>query len=264
MTSPGHQQKPQTTQPLTAPSARERGSASPITPPSSARSNLLPPPHAGFGLPNYCDISFRSTKTRIVAGLPGYYCWRRPGRSAAIEMDFISLQPIPKAAVSRVPSSTGVSGLRRSSGTSMNWIHRIFSAGGKATPAQSTVPHPSPPPLVMSTTLLLCRSPIMANSNVAGEPFLCPRTETVQALMHMIDEHKLVHVRGTPACGKSTLARQLCTAFNSQNRLAVYIPLYDGAVKSYLTAFMRYASACGHSSLDRSLLTTIRDATPST
>lgn len=72
--------------------------------------------------------------------------------------------------------------------------------------------------------------------------------------MEMIDEYKLVHMRGTPACGKSTLAMQLCTAFKAQNRLAVYIPLYDGAVESYLTAFTRYASSSGHSAFNPSML----------
>jgi hypothetical protein len=41
------------------------------------------------------------------------------------------------------------------------------------------------------------------------DPLMCPRNKTVKELVRIFDDKRVVLVRGTPACGKSTLARLL-------------------------------------------------------
>lgn len=38
---------------------------------------------------------------------------------------------------------------------------------------------------------------------------ISPRTRSIETLAHLIDEHAIIHVRGTPASGKSTMAKLL-------------------------------------------------------
>ena len=54
-------------------------------------------------------------------------------------------------------------------------------------------------------------------------PFDCPRTETVQELARMLDDERVVLVRGTPTSGKSTLARLLDRYYERHNVPSVCI-----------------------------------------
>ncbi|KAF7181039.1 hypothetical protein CNMCM7691_000168 [Aspergillus felis] len=53
--------------------------------------------------------------------------------------------------------------------------------------------------------------------------YLSPRSETVSTLADLIDSQKVVHVRGTPACGKTTLARLLQEYYEAKKRNSIYI-----------------------------------------
>lgn len=52
---------------------------------------------------------------------------------------------------------------------------------------------------------------------------ICPRTETVEGLSQLLDEYKVIHVRGAPASGKTTLAKLLERYLRGRRRV-VYIP----------------------------------------
>lgn len=72
--------------------------------------------------------------------------------------------------------------------------HADYSTGTSHPPKTPTGPTEGTPESSSST---------MLNSQV------CPRSETVEALSHLLDEYGIVHVRGTPASGKTTLATLL-------------------------------------------------------
>ncbi|KAL1968107.1 hypothetical protein VTN77DRAFT_2237 [Rasamsonia byssochlamydoides] len=46
-------------------------------------------------------------------------------------------------------------------------------------------------------------------SVMVANPFQCPRGNTVKELASIVDSERVAHVRGTPASGKSILARLL-------------------------------------------------------
>jgi energy-coupling factor transporter ATP-binding protein EcfA2 len=50
-----------------------------------------------------------------------------------------------------------------------------------------------------------------------------PRHETVEKLATLLDEKAVVHVRGTPATGKSTLAKLLTTYLKNQGKRAIFL-----------------------------------------
>lgn len=54
-------------------------------------------------------------------------------------------------------------------------------------------------------------------------PDLCPRSETVAVLAKMLEEQSIVHVRGTPASGKTSLALLLRAHLTSRHNV-VFIP----------------------------------------
>ncbi|KAI9371775.1 hypothetical protein BJX61DRAFT_510218 [Aspergillus egyptiacus] len=53
--------------------------------------------------------------------------------------------------------------------------------------------------------------------------YLSPRSETVSKLADLIDSQKVVHVRGTPASGKTTLARLLQKYYKAKKRNSIFI-----------------------------------------
>ncbi|RHZ44951.1 uncharacterized protein CDV56_100341, partial [Aspergillus thermomutatus] len=53
--------------------------------------------------------------------------------------------------------------------------------------------------------------------------YLSPRSETVSKLADLIDSQKVVHVRGTPASGKTTLARLLQEYYKVKKRNSIFI-----------------------------------------
>ncbi|EAL88434.1 hypothetical protein AFUA_1G07240 [Aspergillus fumigatus Af293] len=54
-------------------------------------------------------------------------------------------------------------------------------------------------------------------------PYISPRSETVSKLADLIDSQKVVHVRGTPASGKTTLARLLQQYYKAKKRNSIFI-----------------------------------------
>jgi hypothetical protein len=58
-------------------------------------------------------------------------------------------------------------------------------------------------------------------------PDICPRNETVQKLVDLIDDNTVLHVRGTPSSGKSVLAGLLYWSFREKNRKVLFIHLWD-------------------------------------
>ncbi|KAN0075628.1 hypothetical protein V8E54_006898 [Elaphomyces granulatus] len=55
------------------------------------------------------------------------------------------------------------------------------------------------------------------------DDIICPRTETVHELARILDKERVVHVRGTPCSGKSTLADLLKIHYLRQNTPSVMI-----------------------------------------
>ncbi|KAE8376459.1 hypothetical protein BDV26DRAFT_265608 [Aspergillus bertholletiae] len=51
----------------------------------------------------------------------------------------------------------------------------------------------------------------------------CPRQSTVAGLIDLIDLYPIIHVRGTPASGKTTLARLLRDHLKDQGRLVFFL-----------------------------------------
>src|SRR5437763_771929 len=47
------------------------------------------------------------------------------------------------------------------------------------------------------------------NTSTSYDPITCPREATVAALWEQLQEVRIIHVRGTPTSGKSTLANLL-------------------------------------------------------
>ncbi|KAL2819130.1 hypothetical protein BJX63DRAFT_28379 [Aspergillus granulosus] len=65
----------------------------------------------------------------------------------------------------------------------------------------------------------LAEDNILAHLNLAP---MYPRPDTVQKLANLVDQQKVVHVRGTPASGKTTLALLLMKYYASQKKNACY------------------------------------------
>lgn len=66
----------------------------------------------------------------------------------------------------------------------------------------------------------------IANTGLADTVSL--RTRSIETLAHLIDEHALIHVRGTPASGKSTMAKLLFHHYshhssNKQQQIIVFV-----------------------------------------
>ncbi|KAE8378205.1 hypothetical protein BDV26DRAFT_261958 [Aspergillus bertholletiae] len=56
----------------------------------------------------------------------------------------------------------------------------------------------------------------------------CPRQDTVTKLIDLIDLYPIIHVRGTPASGKTTLARILRDCLKDQGRLVYFLNTWEG------------------------------------
>ena len=63
-------------------------------------------------------------------------------------------------------------------------------------------------------------------------PEICPRQQTVQRLAELLDQNKVMHVRGTPASGKSTLARLLCELLIEKKQKVVFISRWDSSISA--------------------------------
>src|SRR2546430_2378711 len=52
---------------------------------------------------------------------------------------------------------------------------------------------------------------------------ICPRTDTVKKLATILDEKRVVHVRGTPSSGKTTLALLLWEYYHKRRECVVLL-----------------------------------------
>src|SRR3954447_22633113 len=59
--------------------------------------------------------------------------------------------------------------------------------------------------------------------SLEDSPYICPRTDTVKKLATVLDEKRVVHVRGTPSSGKTTLAILLWEYYHKQREFAVFL-----------------------------------------
>ncbi|KAB8229541.1 uncharacterized protein BDW43DRAFT_303111 [Aspergillus alliaceus] len=80
------------------------------------------------------------------------------------------------------------------------------------------------------------------------DPSLCPRTETVCELARILDEERVVQVRGTPASGKTTLAYLLDRYYHQRNVPSVIIPNWpQDNCHGYANFLVRNANDVGYS-----------------
>src|SRR5205809_5967703 len=56
------------------------------------------------------------------------------------------------------------------------------------------------------------------------DPKICPRQNTTKRLAEILDEEWVIHVRGTPSSGKTTLAKLLRDYCELRRERAVYLP----------------------------------------
>jgi hypothetical protein len=85
--------------------------------------------------------------------------------------------------------------------------------------------------------------------DIADDPFICPRSETVRELARILDDQRVVLVRGTPTCGKSTLASLLCQYYKKNKIPAVLIDSWpkEDSNKSYYAVIAEQAKDDGYS-----------------
>lgn len=85
---------------------------------------------------------------------------------------------------------------------------------------------------------------------VMEDPSFCPRTETVCELARILDEERVVQVRGTPASGKTTLAYLLDRYYHQRNVPSVIIPNWpQDNCHGYANFLVRNANDAGYSSV---------------
>src|SRR5436305_8632164 len=59
--------------------------------------------------------------------------------------------------------------------------------------------------------------------SLENNPYICPRTDTVEKLATLLDEKRVVHVRGTPSAGKTTLAILLWKYYHKRRERVVFL-----------------------------------------
>ncbi|OJD12521.1 hypothetical protein AJ78_06903 [Emergomyces pasteurianus Ep9510] len=60
---------------------------------------------------------------------------------------------------------------------------------------------------------------------------ICPRERTVQSLARLLEENTVMHIRGTPASGKTTLATLLLHYFSQKGEMVVFINRWDNSME---------------------------------
>ena len=95
----------------------------------------------------------------------------------------------------------------------------------------------------MTVCLLVPVAPLLPNrpSSIHDQPRLThestpidslspisPREKTVIGLEKLLDEYRVVHVRGTPASGKTTLAKLLEARYREQGQAVIYVNTWHG------------------------------------
>lgn len=59
--------------------------------------------------------------------------------------------------------------------------------------------------------------------HVENNPYICPRTDTVEKLATILEEKRVIHVRGTPCSGKTTLAKLLWKYYRKRGERVVFL-----------------------------------------
>jgi hypothetical protein len=66
-------------------------------------------------------------------------------------------------------------------------------------------------------------NPLEKRFHIEDNPYICPCTNTVQKLATILDEKRVVHVRGTLSSGKTTLANLLGGYYNKRREPVVFL-----------------------------------------
>lgn len=89
--------------------------------------------------------------------------------------------------------------------------------------------------------------------SIVDDLYICPRTSTVQKLATLLDEKRVVHVRGTPTSGKTTLAHLLWEYYSKRRMPVVLLTGWHNVIdrKAHLIS---QCEACGYSGIERTTL----------
>lgn len=88
----------------------------------------------------------------------------------------------------------------------------------------------------------------VATNPASAGAFTSPRAGTVQELARLVDEHLVVHVRGTPSSGKTTLAYLLFKYYHDQGIPVVILNLWPRG-KWFEDKLVEAAHEAGHRSV---------------
>lgn len=105
---------------------------------------------------------------------------------------------------------------------------------------------------------LLASKLIGAPGGLLNKTF-CPRTNTVKQLLQMVIHARVIYIRGTPACRKSTTAKFLhhYYIFKSHGYLKVH---YSTWTQTYLVPWLEYMNGqSGHTCLKADDLASMKD-----
>jgi hypothetical protein len=86
------------------------------------------------------------------------------------------------------------------------------------------------------------------------DPYISPRTDTVEKLATILDEKRVVHVRGTPSSGKTTLAILLWKYYHKRRERVVFLDGWDN-VSNPRTYLVDECRARGYSGVEPHTLT---------
>ena len=75
--------------------------------------------------------------------------------------------------------------------------------------------------------------------------YICPRTDTIQKLAKILDEYRVIYIRGTPSSGKTTLAHLLGEYYNRRREPVVFLNGWHNVSKPS-THLIRECEAYGY------------------
>ena len=79
---------------------------------------------------------------------------------------------------------------------------------------------------------------------------ICPRPDTVEKLATMLDDERVIHVRGTPSSGKTTLAHLLLNYYGRRGSPVVFINGWDN-ISDPIGHLISQCEVHGYSGIDR-------------
>ena len=89
--------------------------------------------------------------------------------------------------------------------------------------------------------------------SIQNNPYTCPRTDTIEKLATILDERRVVHVRGTPSSGKTTLAHLLFDYYDRRGEPVVFLNGWHNASEP-TTYLISQCEAYGYSGIGRHAL----------